>query len=188
MRVEWVDLAILAGLWVWALWGSAMRTPRTIGLLLFASLAYVAAAQFPPAIGIPWRAAVVAGVSWVLLVHPGAFTGLRGEDRAFDEKYHALLDELRRLAEERMQQEVQATAFADRVERIAEQVDQLRAPSPRWSALKDHTVAYLRGEASLYRSMAGSARDRLAMASRDLEMTTLQDEHQNIHSWRASWH
>lgn len=182
-----VDIALVAALWLWALWGSSMRTPQTVGLLLVATLAYVVSSRLAIEIGVAARVVVLVSTAWLLLLHTDRFVGMSAAVRDFDRAYEGLLAEVSEAADRRSTGELDTEALIDGLNGLAGRLEGLPAPDRDWRELQMRTVRHIRSQAIRYKSAQSSDELDRAVDAGDEESVSIRRSHSRLHSWRRTW-
>lgn len=138
------DLLLMAGLWLWALWGWRMRTARTLALLVGATVLYVLVGMVGGISAVFARAAVLAVAVGVLMSATAYFSNLPREAFRLDEAYRQLLNNVREAVERKQSGRTNVTDMLETLNQIADRMALLAAPDAAHTQLRDHSVAHLR--------------------------------------------
>lgn len=182
-----IDVVLIVGLWAWALWGSSMRTPMTVALLIAATFAYGLATQIGVPLSLPARVVVLTSTAWLLLLHTEWFIGMSRRTREFDKAYESLLDEVAGTAARRSRGEMEAAEFMEVLDDIAAQMDALSPPDQSWAQLQTETVRHMRSQVIRYGSAHEHDRMDLALDASDEESASIKGLHARLHSWQHTW-
>lgn len=145
----------LAAVWVLALSRSIMRSIRTIGVLLTATVLFVLTTFLPPPLGVPVRLGLLLATVWGLHSYSQWFLALRGPVRQFEAVYSATMRSLEDLGQRRVAGELSPSAFAAGLQDVERRLSAAAPPDEAWSALRDQAVAHLASERRLYEGILG---------------------------------
>jgi hypothetical protein len=155
-----VDLSVLATLWLWALWGPAMRSARTVGVLGLTTAAYAGTALIDPIFSIVARGLVLAACVYLLLFQSRWFLSMQPEEWEFDRAFHDLRRQLGEIGRKRTRGEMSPEEYVMGVERLIPQFEELDAPGPDWASVKIEAIETLRNRLQRYREAGATAKSQ----------------------------
>lgn len=143
IQVGPLGVVLLLALWTWALWGPAMRSWRTVAMLMGTTAGYVALATMPGTAFVALRVVLLFGSAAVLLFKSSWFMTRSEADLAFDQAYWRAQQRITDLARQRLDDQIDRAAFARGLAELIPVFDGLRPPDTDWAALLQDTVLEL---------------------------------------------
>jgi hypothetical protein len=177
-----LDAILIAGLWIWALWGRLLRSGRTLALLAITTALYVLiSSELTLLLSVGLRVAVLASAIWILLFRSEHFAVIPAKVFRFDEAFRAELQEVARAARGQEAGRLEPTAVQEQLNAVAKRLRQLDPPDAEWSALRDQTVAYLMQHGRLMEGLGrGVVPAPDALAANRGELVMIEKEYRRL--------
>lgn len=176
-----VQALMLGAVWIWALWGPMMRSARTVGLLLIATVTFGLPLVVPQPAAVIARTVIVLGTVFVLLARSRWFEALTDPERRFDEEYSRVMRALHHQAERSRAGELSHLEFVAELARLEAQLRAMSAPAERWAALRERCADFLQAQRTWYeRAMSGLPVSDSELDEARSAGAALIDEHRRV--------